>query len=725
MLKNDLITLDGHLHRVLHIEPAQDTVWLFRIGERLALPKRESLSGVRARAKPPGTGASLPDRTPAILHASAKALMWRDRAWARIAPLVATDAILVPSQRAALVRQRAKELRCSERTLMPHLRQYWAGGQTLDALLPHYERCGRKTVRLTAGRGNPPVHSQTLVYQLTEQDITWMTRAARSYLKDERRTMSEAHQRLREKYYVETDGEGTMWLKPRGQCPSLRQFRYFVQRTYSAEFQARARKGDKEFERDHRAVLGTVMQDCQGIGHYYEIDATVGDVFLVAAADRARIIGKPTVYLVIDRASRLIVGYYVGLENASWNAALLAILSICEDKRALCERLGVEYDPADWPAHGVLPSEFLADRGEVLSEASNQLPDALHVTVTNVPSLRPDWKPLVESGFRLLHQTIKDTVKAYDPPSNATKRRGKHYEKDASLTLGEFEAIVLHAIIERNRAMMRRFPLTLQQLADGVTPSPIALWEYGLRTRMGALARRSADTVRFALLPRDTASVTEAGIVFKGCHYGLPKEMGNGWFVKARSRGRFTVDVSYDPRRVDAIYVHAPRTAFGYHVATLLKRSEEYRGLTFNEVHAYEMARKAINHQAEESHAQEHHRYHRATDPIQDRAHAKMTAATGSRSRSARRADTREDRTAELAHERERTAAPLPGGQAHADRRAKVVQLRGLTERPVEPPAEPAPSAAPPAAANAPATPRAPTVMDKVRQAQRRMSHGR
>jgi hypothetical protein len=265
----------------------------------------------------------------------------------------------------------------------------------------------------------------------------------------------------------------------------------------------------------------------------------------------------------------------------------------------------------------------------------------------------------------------------------------------------------------------------LQQLADGVMPSPIALWEHGLRTRMGALARRSADTVRFALLPRAAASVTEAGIVFKGCHYGLPKEMGNGWFVKARNRGRFTVDVSYDPRRVDAIYVHAPRTACGYHVATLLKRSEEYRGLAFNEVHAYEMARKAIDHIADESQAQSRHRLHQATDPIQARADAQMRAVTGSRSRHARRVDTRDDREAELARERERTAAPLSGEPVDERRRAKVVPLRGLTERPVKAPASSAaPSAAPAAAADAPATPRAPTLMDKVRQAQRRMTHG-
>src|SRR5690606_24251979 len=84
--------------------------------------------------------------------------------------------------------------------------------------------------------------------------------------------------------------------------------------------------------------------DCLGVGHYYEIDATIADIYLVSSEDVNKIIGKPTLYLIIDRKSRLIVGFYFGLENASWNGAMQAILCISENKRGLCARYGVRSD---------------------------------------------------------------------------------------------------------------------------------------------------------------------------------------------------------------------------------------------------------------------------------------------------------------------------------------------------------------------------------------------
>ena len=77
----------------------------------------------------------------------------------------------------------------------------------------------------------------------------------------------------------------------------------------------RSRLGDSDYERDHRKVLGTVLNDCLGVGHLYEIDATIADVYLVSSEDPSKIVGKPTLYLIIDRKSRLIVGFYFGLEN--------------------------------------------------------------------------------------------------------------------------------------------------------------------------------------------------------------------------------------------------------------------------------------------------------------------------------------------------------------------------------------------------------------------------
>ena len=88
-----------------------------------------------------------------------------------------------------------------------------------------------------------------------------------------------------------------------------------------------------------------------------------------------------------------------------------AIKSIAEDKLALCQRHGVPYDPADWPAHGVFPKEFIADRGsDVLSDNSTLLVDGLEIGVRNLPARRADHKPLVECGFKLLQRSMADAL---------------------------------------------------------------------------------------------------------------------------------------------------------------------------------------------------------------------------------------------------------------------------------------------------------------------------
>lgn len=99
----------------------------------------------------------------------------------------------------------------------------------------------------------------------------------------------------------------------RPERPTLRQFKRILKQKFDLETTIRKRAGDKEFEQNHRARLGSMDQDCHGVGHIYEIDATIADVFVVSSRDRSRIIGKPTLYLIYDRRSRLIVGFYVDI----------------------------------------------------------------------------------------------------------------------------------------------------------------------------------------------------------------------------------------------------------------------------------------------------------------------------------------------------------------------------------------------------------------------------
>ncbi|MCY7274848.1 MAG: Mu transposase C-terminal domain-containing protein [Phormidesmis sp. CAN_BIN44] len=57
------------------------------------------------------------------------------------------------------------------------------------------------------------------------------------------------------------------------------------------------------------------------------------------------------------------------------------------------------------------------------------------------------------------------------------------------------------------------------------------------------------------LLPSEQASVTYRGIRFHGLFYSCDLALREQWFVRARERGSWKIDVAYDPRRITDIYL--------------------------------------------------------------------------------------------------------------------------------------------------------------------------
>lgn len=692
---NDIFEMsDGTFHRLLSVDEGGVTAWVISLKEEKALPVRIPYSHLLREGKPLATRSTHPYGTkssPTLISQATEAeLRQQDRSWKRIAPLVANKGIFEGATRGCLLRERAAQAGCSQNTLLKDLRRYWQGGQTLNSLRGNYGNCGH-VYSSQHSRGRHSKNGKA-PFKLQEADRKALDDAIKKYyLKNEYRTLNNAYQWMLERYYTYADGNGVFFIKPASERPTVKQLSYWLKTRYSLENKLRARKGNKDFERDHRQRLGSIQLDCHGAGHMFEIDATIADVYLVSSADRLAIVGKPTLYLIIDRATRLIVGWYVGFENPSWSAAMQAILSIAEDKASICKRYGITYDPADWPAHGVQPEKFLADQGEMASKNARRISNGLRAMVTNVPGLRPDWKPLVECGFKMMHQVISPDLPAYDPPSNQKRRRGKAYYRDATLNLEEFTSLIIKAIVTHNRTMQTNFELSVSQVADGVRPVPRELWAHEIRTRVGALARFDADTVRLELLPQEIGTVTDHGIEIRDCTYTFFEAEKQGWFVQARKR-RFKVDISLDYRLCDEVLVHDPEVRGRVYTAQLTPRCAEFIGASFADVkrHISSIAKLVAN--AEQEKRQNLFDYHKHSTPLIEEAARKLRTATQGRtlSRNARKKDIALDRAAELQQERARTAGvpPAPTEPEHPLRTAAPVVRRRQSNTALEPEAD-------------------------------------
>lgn len=70
---------------------------------------------------------------------------YRDKAWSAIAPIIAKgESVFYTRERGQLIKEAVRSTGRSEPTIRKDLRRYWQGGQTKNALLPRFDKCGGK-----------------------------------------------------------------------------------------------------------------------------------------------------------------------------------------------------------------------------------------------------------------------------------------------------------------------------------------------------------------------------------------------------------------------------------------------------------------------------------------------------------------------------------------------------------------------------------------------------
>lgn len=488
----------------------------------------------------------------------------RDRAWELIAELVQDEPkVFHAGHRAKMIGELVEQGLSSRRTLYTYLRRYWQRGQTPNALLPDYVKCGGrgKERKLSdAKRGRPRLYGTGIGTNVT-LDMRRVFRVAveRFYVMSKKFSLRAAYdQMIAEFFLVKEVDPKTKRIRHREKrsivLPSIGQFRYWIRKDMDILVIRRRRERPRVYDKDFRGIIGSATAGVWGPGARFECDATVLDAYLVSRLDRKRIVGRPVLYVVIDVFSRMVVGIYVGLEGPSWVGAMMALANTVTDKVAYCEKLGISIKPEEWPCQ-FMPAAILADRGELESRTVESLINEFHVTIENTAPYRADWKGIVEQRFRLLPEKFKPYTPGYiDVDYRA--RGGRDYRLDAVLDLDQITKILIHCVLYyNNQHELASYDPDKDVAASGTPAVPLQLWEWGIENRSGSLRRFAEDKVRFSLLPREQASVTLQGIQFRGTFYTCEIAEQERWFDRARQDGRWSVKVAYDPRDMNVIYL--------------------------------------------------------------------------------------------------------------------------------------------------------------------------
>ncbi|HEX8402015.1 MAG TPA: hypothetical protein VF628_09955 [Allosphingosinicella sp.] len=527
----------------------------------------------------------------------------RNTDWAIIAPMLAdplSSGVFHKKSRARLVAaasQLAVEAGirgATPTTILKNLRRAFHGGMIPGSLLPKYANTGnpgepRPTKEGGKKSGPPPKEGKPEGVPVTEElkslfRLGWdlhegdgQVSFVAAYLYCMRIGFGAAVQKLIDEHGARKiplaayEGVG---------LPRYEQFVWHYHRERKKWKALRTRLGSRVYDLTHRALLGNSTGEAWQPGARYQIDATVVNVYGRSKRNRRRILWRPTLYVVIDVWTRMIVGFALSYDPASWIGAMTALANAMTYKVAFCAKYGITITEQDWPSRH-LCAILEGDNGEMKSAGVLGLIEQFGATIGNVTAFRADWKGIVERRFGLLDTEMKRFVPGVIR-ANFRERGVEDYRLKTELDLDELTAVFIMLILQyNNRHRIVGYPLTAEMIADKVPAVPVELWHWGV-ANCGLPAQPREEAVKFALLEQGEASVRRNGLFFRGATYSFPEAVEEGWFDQVSMTGGSKVRISFDRRFTDVIYVHDPKAPFGYRVAELT--NELHAGCSFWEL---------------------------------------------------------------------------------------------------------------------------------------------
>lgn len=517
----------------------------------------------------------------------------RDTGMDLIKPLITHDHFFDPSTRFDLVKRILEQKKSTHQTIYRLARRYWQRGQIPNALIPSYQNSGAKGSKRIAkdkklGR---PRKFMPGIGALIDINIERLFRINinKYMLTKDKHSLSYAYRKFSTMYH------SLFPDVPDIEIPSIWQFKHFYEREFPKVAQLTARTNTIIYNKDIRALHSTVNTQVLGPGSRYEIDATIADIYLVSDSDRACIVGRPTVYLIADVFSRMVVGFYIGFENASYVTAIQALQIAMTDKVELCKQYDYEITSDNWPCIG-LPDAILADRGELLGHQIEALEYSFSIRIENTAPYRGDLKPIVERYFKTFQAKFKPFAQGVVQPFKEKKRGGSDYRLDATLTITEFKKIIVGSILTHNLThQLKTYDRDIDMPTD-LPVVPIHLWNWGIQHRVGRLRQVSEKALRVALLPKTKATLSDLGLKVFGVFYYCAEIHQQGWMHRKKSISRpDTLQVAYDPSNAEIIYVFYQKDSLHYWEAGLAPRSREFIGCSFWEVQQVQQEQKQTN----------------------------------------------------------------------------------------------------------------------------------
>src|ERR1017187_7123429 len=482
-------------------------------------------------------------------------------AWSLIEPLISqfqTEANLSRSSFTALIRHHADATQTRFITLNRMVLRYYYFGGTRLALIPlttglapgHAGYAGVATndadheSRPPRRRGRQAILAKELGrndFIVSAEDVADMVECLKSCLRKGPTFLTHAHEEYLAGLFRKRHGAiyADYIARRRVEPVTAKQYRYYVdgneQLSEELSRNLRTREGNGGYLGSLRAA---------GPGEVYEIDSTGGRLYLISATDPPVQVGKPTVYLIIDRWSRFVVSVYISLRSPSYEEVRHALLVAFTSREARFKALGIDIDDERWPV-GRVPAELCPDRGsDFMSKSMEQaVVQDLRISLTPLPPFCPDGKAIVERMIREIKRRMAASgmkgVYADRPLDPKSKRVARKAAAVAVRSLTEAYRMLIEIVVDHNNrphTALRRRKILSQA---GVEPTPKDAYLCGLQNITGLrTAPFIEDDYRRLLLSVDTASIANKTLRYKTRAYLPANEAAYDLAARSTSRAK-------------------------------------------------------------------------------------------------------------------------------------------------------------------------------------------
>ncbi|MFM2593542.1 transposase [Vibrio harveyi] len=565
---NDSDLLEDGLYRLLEIMQDVESVILFSLEVTTVRPIAVSLEGFIELVS---SRKAKKDRyeLPAYLlvdeeNVPVEHIERRDKNYNLIKDVISDSTFLfdyATKKRSPQLAEYSKQINVDRKTLARLLSQFWRNGQDKMGLLPAFSKSGasgRERTPTTTPLGAPKQPRTIAVdraakYIVSDDDKNKFKRALKKYyLKESGLTLAKTYGNLLKDSYSNEINLAEACGRP-PLVPTKKQFSYWRTKLFSKEEIIKQRTSENDFLRNKRGALGSITDRSYLPGVHFEIDATVADVHIVSELGSQYILGRPTIYIVADRASRMIVGMHVSLYHASWRAARQALANSFLPKSTYCKSFGVDIEDSEWPcAH--IPKELVCDNGEMIGvQPKKALTPMTQLSFT--PPYRPDCKGVVEKRFDIINKEVLHELLGTTRGGQVV-RGSRDPRKDAIYTLKEITVEIIKVVLEHNRSILDDLAFSSPLLIENdLSPTPLNYWKIHLAKHRHELQSANSDEVIARLLPSAEVSMTRSGIYFNGMYYTCSEVEELNLASVARSSGRWRLEARIDENTTNYIYV--------------------------------------------------------------------------------------------------------------------------------------------------------------------------